>query len=590
VACGGAARRPAVDLAGAPDAGLDVAPPEERDAAEAAGPSGEPDADPTPDVHEIEDLSEQPLPAGIAAPKRIVPGDVRLIGWTQSACTNQIPASGNGDRWCGFTRAVAGTTDTELWVIDVTAAATGAPPACDGTDPHCLRLTDKLWTADVLGGPTQDVAHKFDGDTLIFAAGGTSGAEGPYVGPIWGWRPGWPTARALTAVGLTCYGHWRTPSVQCVTQVKYDGFTPLELDITAGSLAAPPAAGDPPELATVAHASVYRADDQRAFWTTMSDAGDAVIYSAPRADKPAAASLRIVPIAGTGTATGAAAHEVLPDVMNWGLSNDQSKVYYLANFNGQDGALMMADFPSGAHPVQLARRTSRYVVLGEETTVDRGIGYFVDGTGRFLSEYRVIPDRADPLNSTVVFRYPGNLEGFRPARDVRFTGYAKVDRIDGFNGYIAHNDGSGECILSSQRDTPALSMRFLDHAGLVFWNEQADDDPNFRDAWRGRPDGCRDKHRFAAHVAFYTAVGDEGLFFGDDLADDLVTLRYVPIANGQEWPAAGPIAIMQHVAQPVVLLPTRRQLVFRVKSTQPNEAGLYVFDGLPFGPVDAGGP
>jgi hypothetical protein len=234
-------------------------------------------------------------------------------------------------------------------------------------------------------------------------------------------------------------------------------------------------------------------------------------------------------------------------------------------------------------------------VLGEETNEDKGIGYFIDGTGRFLSEYRVIPNRADPFNSTVVFRYQGNLEGFRPARDGRFTGYAKIDRADGFNGYVARNDGSGDCILGSQRDRPAFGMRFLDHAGMVFWNEEADEDSTYRDGWRANPDGCRDKHRFASHIAFHTGVGDEGLIFGDDLnvETETMTLRYVKIEGGQSWPAAGPVAIMAGVVQPVVLLPPRRQqLVFRVQSAEAGVAGLYVFAGLPFGStassVDAG--
>jgi hypothetical protein len=596
-ACGGSNRRP--DLARAidnPDGGA-----ADGDGSDGLGESGgDPDAipdvpvmlphgdaDPVPDVHTLDDLISQPLPAGVAAPKLIVPGDARLVGWIGSACTSGVPASGNGDRWCGFRRpagpADSGSPDTELWVINVTAAAAGAVPPCDGTSPNCLRLSSKLWTDEVLAGPSQDIAHRFDGDTLIFTAGGSSGTEGPYVGPIWAWRPGWPAARQLTAAGLTCYGHARAATAQCVTNIKYDGFSPRELDITAGSIAD---AQGGPELPLVAHATVYRKDSQRSFWTTMTDAGDAVIYSAPRAENPATASLRVVPI-GVPGGPAPVEREVLPDVMNWALSNDQAKVYYLANY-GTDrlGALMMADFPSGANPVQMSRKTGRFVILGEDTTEDRGIGYFIEGTGRFLSEYRFIPKRSEPFNSTVVFRYAGNLEGFRPSRDLRYTGYAKVDRNEGFNGYIARNDGSGDCILSSQRDLPAFTMRFLDSAGLVFWAEESDDDATFRDGWRGRPDGCRDKHRFAAHLAYHAAVGDEGLIFGDqaDIETETMTLRYVKIENGQDWPAAGPVAIMERVVQPVVMLtPQRQQLVFRVKGLQPEASGLYVFSGLPFG-------
>lgn len=520
------------------------------------------------------DLVAQPLPADIAPPKRIVAGDVRLVGAGTSSCSNQVPASGNGDRWCAFSRAVANSTDIELWVVDVTAAAQGTPPACDGSSPLCLRLTTKLWTTEVLAGPAQSVAHKFDGDTLIFSAEGGSGPDGPYIGPVWAWRPGWSAARQLVARGFNCYGHYRVPLVECVHNVVLDGFYPREFDLAAGLVT--DAVG--PGVPTVDHARAFRSDGEQGFTMTFTDAGDAIIYSAPRADNPAVASLRVMNIGATGAMP---TREILPDVLNWSLANDQKRVYYFAKYTGRMGTLMMADFPTGANPVQLAKRTPRYVVLGEDANDDRGIGYFIQGTGRFLSEYRVVPNRTAPNDSHVVFRYPGDLDAFRPSRDLRFTAYTKADDAYGYNAYVSF-DGAGECMLSSARDRPGYVFRFLDHSGLVFWQEQSPLDPDFREGWVASPDGCREKRRFASRVGFYNAIRDQGLVFGDDYDNESVTLRYAKLDDGNSWPALGAVTVAAKVAMPIVQLePQRTTLIFR---TVGADAGLYLFAGLPFSP------
>jgi hypothetical protein len=578
--CDGGASRPRVAAEApdaAPDAPMDVSQDDARPMLDLRPPTMERDADNFIDARVLGDLPAQDLPADAAPPLKIVPGNVRLIGWGRSSCTHQVPASGNGDRWCGFRRPGATPEQAELWVINISAAARGTPPVCDGSSPDCLKLSDALWTAEVLLGPAQDLAHKFDGDTLIFSAGGMSSTrDGPYVGPIWAWRPGWPAPRQLAAAGYSCTGHYKVPVAWCVTNALYEGIAPAELDINGGSVAEPVG----PPLPKIDRPRVFRKGGDRAFWITFTTAGDAIIYSAPRATDPMTASLRIAKLGDAGVAP---PQEILPDVMNWNLSNDEKKVYYLSNFTNRSGALMMADFPTGANPVQIARKTSRYVILGEETAEDRGIGFFVDGTGRFLSDYRVVPDRTQPFASTVVFRYGGSLEGFRPSPDVKYTNYAKYDQVQGFNGYIARNDGSGDCIINSEPDRPAYQARFLDHSGLVFWAEEAYDDSSFRDGWVGVPDGCRDKHRFAARIGFYTPINDEGLVFGDNLDNETVTLRYAKIENNR-WPAEGPITVMEKVAMPVIVLGAKEnQLLYRVAGATDAESGLYLFSGLPFG-------
>src|SRR5947207_2149811 len=75
----------------------------------------------------------------------------------------------------------------DRWVINVTRAAAGRPITCDGTDVNCLRLTSGLFNDPSSGWRI----HGFDGDTLIYYAELGPTAVSSFVGPVYGWRPGW---------------------------------------------------------------------------------------------------------------------------------------------------------------------------------------------------------------------------------------------------------------------------------------------------------------------------------------------------------------------------------------------------------------
>jgi hypothetical protein len=125
------------------------------------------------------DLASAPLPPGVMPPVRLAAAGALLIGDRVTACSHQVPASGDGHRWCAFRRATA-AGDSELWVIDVTRAAAGAVPACDGSSAGCLRLTGTLWTQSPLAGPRQPFANRFEGDTLFFHDRAVSTGEDAY--------------------------------------------------------------------------------------------------------------------------------------------------------------------------------------------------------------------------------------------------------------------------------------------------------------------------------------------------------------------------------------------------------------------------
>jgi hypothetical protein len=553
------------------------APPGADDLLSAAEDANVEDA-PGPDVGSPPDrwldLASASLPEGVAPPKLLVGGQARLVGDGLSACSHQVPASANGDRWCAFRRPAAGGKGTELWVIDVTKAASQTTP-CDGTRVDCLRLTSTLWTEVPTGGPTQANATRFDGDTLFFHADATSVAADPYLGPIYAWRPGWSSGRAIVINAYSCFGNERAAVASCAANLRYDGGSVVDFELFAGPIA-DPAGGPVPRLD---RARLRLANGDPAYQTNFSPNGDYLVYSTAATPESMTAGLRVARIVPDGASTPV---EIQPDVVDWDISEDGSRVYFLKEFKDAVGHLMVADFPSGANAQQLAAKTGRYVVLGRQPKGDYAVGYFLEPGGRFLSEYRVIVDKEKSFLGEVVFRFPPPLEDFHRSSDHQFTGYAKVDPA-GFNGYIVRDDGTKECMLNSERNRPAFEYAFLADSSMVFWVEESLVDEDLQDGWYGNPDGCTGKQRFAAKLAYYQPVRNEGLIFGDERDGDTVTLRYTKI-NGGQWPATGPVRVQDRVDLPMTILrPDQDWVVFQI-STGPEEGrGVYVFGPIPFG-------
>jgi hypothetical protein len=426
-----------------------------------------------------------------------------------------------------------------------------------------LRLTQTLWTEESFLGPHQSHAHRFQGDTLFFHADALPGRpDDPYTGGVWAWRPGWDKARRLASKGYDCYGHASAAVALCIDNTTYEVTTPVEFDLRAGRL--DDVAGD--MLPVVDHPRFSVADRHHGFRIGFSNDGQYLIYTSAATADAATPRLRIVKMDNLATST---ASEILSDVMQWELSLDGTKIFYLTDFDDVVGAgrLTMADFPSGANVQSSPFRTGKYVVVSGAKGEDRGIGFFVEPGGRFLSEYRLIASRNAFTTSELVFRYTNPLEDFQISVDSQYVGYAKADPTQGFNGYIVRSDGTRECILNSERDHPAFEYSFLPSSEVVFWVEEAPDSSDFQDAWFGNPDGCRDRRLFAQHIAFYTSVRNAGLIFGDalDLVTDTFQLKYAAFERGTEWPAHGPVHVQDHVGFPLALLaPATTHLVFPV--------------------------
>jgi hypothetical protein len=520
----------------------------------------------------------------VPTPTLLVPGRVELVGDGDSSCTNQLDHPGQTfktvDRWCAFRRS--GGRSTELWVIDVSKALAGTVPRCDGSSPLCLRLTDALWTDESFLGPRQSQAHRFEGDTLIFHAGASSGPpDAPYAGPVWAWRPGWSSARRLAAHGYDCFAHPSAALALCMDEVGYEVTTPVEFDLRAGRL--DDAGGD--LLPVVDRPRLSVAERHHEFRMGFSPDGQHLVYTnGSTVDAPTPA-LRVRNVADLATVP---PRDLLTDVMQWELSLDGTKIFYLTDYDDPAGVgrLTAADFPSGAHVQSSPFRTSRFVVVAGAGGEDRGIGVFLEPGGPSLSEYRLITDRDALSHSQLVFRYPGPLEDFAISADARYVGYAKADPAEGFNGYVVRSDGTRECILNGERDRPAVGYSFLPSSALIFWAEESPDTSTQQDGWLADPEGCGGRQLFAHHVAFYTPVGDRGLIFGDalDLATNTFQLEYAALEAGARWPARGAVRVHDQVGFPLALLAPAVGVVFPVRTDTEATSGLFLVGPLPGAP------
>jgi hypothetical protein len=553
-ACGdgsGAARGP-VDAAASADLGL---------AADAEADGGRPPP------------TGLPLPVGVAAPRRFLPANAQLTGQGFSSCSYQQPASGDGDRWCAF-MVPGASPSTELWVIDLTRAAAGAVPPCDGSSPLCLRLTTNLWTGSAIGlGPIHPYAHEFYGDTLVFYADAISAPEDLHRGPVYAWRPGWPLARRISGPrAVACWAHERLPLAHCWEDLTGDAMTAESIVLSAGPIAA---TGDV-TLPSLGSVRPYRTGNVLAWQSAFSPKGDYYVYSSADPD-PGVESLHAIPIDQIGRVAPA---EIVHDASLWELSPAGERAYFYRPEGGNgEQALYVADFPSGANQLKLASGVHDHLLFGDATK-DEGIAFLIAlsedvGTLRFLRDPRM-PATASPL-----FTYTTMLEDVTVSHDLRFTAWS-----DGhFDMRIVRMADGVSCDLNTTPKRDAFGPNFLEHAGLVFWQEDSADVPDQLDGYYAKPDGCQDKQRFGQGVDFTVPVGDRALLFGDELdqGSSTVTLKYAALAGGTTWPAAGAVRIHENVDNSwlIPVGPEQRLLVFHVSKGDAAEQGTYVFD-LPF--------
>jgi hypothetical protein len=598
--CDGGASRPRGPVppdAGHGDTGADAGTVQDgrpSGANETAGPLV--DAAPPP-----EPVTEE-LPRPAADPKltrRLVAGAAVLVGGDGASCSHQPQAA--GDRWCAFSRKLT-EQQTELWVINLSQAVlpTAPPITCDGSSPHCLRLTEQLFTGQSIWGPSYPMAHRFEDDTLVFHTGAAL-ANAPYhEGPIWAWRPGWPAPRKLTSdKGVLCFSQPHTLALVCVDNavVDKDPTSPFdrprlrEMDLLAGTADTVTAAAP---LAKVAHLQNQGGD--AASLLRLSPDGAYLAFS--RVPQPGAPEVvEVVKLADAGKT---APVSVVSDAANWAIANDGSKLYYLAGFDRSKGdratgTLMLADFPGGGNATELAKGVFFYELLGSHdeviSPVDRGVA-LVHGT-EAKRNAALMRDRSKPGE---MVEFSSSWEVAQIATDVRHSLYFRQPTGAEFPvAYVAKNDGSGFCQLTSDIHAETYGAHFTGSGRSIFWIEYGRGGSMSEEGWYARPETCGDRVKFGDFVFSYRLVDEDFVVFeGGDLQDSTSWLEYTPLGPS---PGGAPVypAVIKERPNPMVDVlragpppaeGARRDayVVFSTSQGGAAEEGLYVH-----GPLRAAG-
>jgi hypothetical protein len=514
-----------------------------------------------------------------ALTRKVVAGPVTVLGG-DAGCSDGATAA---DRWCAFTVRSAAGSD-ELWVMNATRALAGAPIACDGTSDSCLRLTTTLWTGTPIWGPSHPIAHRFAGDTLVFHAGATSAPGEVYAGPVWAWRPGWTAARKLTGDhALLCAPEARSSAVFCLDNaiVERDTGSPFEppvlreLDLLAGALE--PAGAGP--LPTVTHLRNVGSD---AAWRARFSPDGAYLAFSNLAAPGARETLQVIKTADAGKS---APLVTLEDAAEWEIASDGAKIYVLAGYDrsrgdSATGTLTLADFPSGAHPTLLQSSVLWFQPIGAPGDADRGL-LFSYSSGAALTGTAVLRDREHPSD---LFLLGTKAHDAQVGPDGRHTVYYQDLRGGDFPvAFVARNDASGSCQLTSDWRAETYGSGFAESGRSVFWIEYFRNESQSEEGWYARPQACDDKKKFGDYVAWYALVGEDFVVFeGGDFDDTTTWLQYTPLklTAGPPWPPA--VVIKEHPDPGVSVVRTSAgtAVLFSVSRGSADEIGLFLHGPL----------
>jgi hypothetical protein len=545
-----------------------------------AGTTIAPDGGPTPDVSVADavpdagaDLNSDLPPLPPASARALLPGKARLTGNGPTSCSHG-PRSAALGAWCAFTRTLDagdGGEIVELWVMNLSRVTAGQPVACDGTSPDCRRVHPNLWTGGALGGPLFPYDDHFDGDTLIFYAGGISTKpDGVYEGPVWAWRPGWAEARVISGEkGLLCFGHESAEVAYCVENVLQG--PPIQFDLRAGTLTDAPGA-----LPLVATNVRPWKEGEIAWHAEFSPDGTQFAISA---QEPSTEG-EVLHVGKTADLGKKALPEIAYNATAWRISLDGQKIYYLKDFVAGDtpgGKLVMADFPAGTNPVTLQERVASFDLLGEPGAVDRGLGFFQD-KAMGLAKYRVMADRLHPEQVVTV---ADGLDEVFTSPDGRYAIFAREDAMGFERLNLASTDGKQTCELNGMQESEAFGLHFLDDSSMVFWSEISDViSDGVPEGWLARTAGCADKQKYADKADFVTTVDDRIALIGHTPKDEVhYVLEQARIGTGPK-PLAMATLIGAQTDGLVVTVSDRRSTHVLYQVPEGDMQGIYLYGPL----------
>jgi hypothetical protein len=526
----------------------------------------------------------EPPPAPGDGSKLVLGGSVTLIGSGADSCTNQTPAP--GDRWCGFTKPSSNLGFDELWVINVTAAAAGTPIKCDTSDPNCLRLTSGLFSEQNSDGSPSFRIHGFDGDTLIYYAELGPTARTSFIGPVWGWRPGWPRGHKLTSdTGVVCNGHPKKAVAVC--------FEGADVATTQGSLffelhAGPIAPTDTKPLPLVDKVlTAVDTDDQnlQKFQVDLSDDAEWVAYSA----RLVAGGREVLKAKRLSDAS--APVTIATDVSRFNISPDLKKWYWLKKFNydlngAESGTLEMANFPAGDGVGTLAEGVADYSNAGDKGLLVRS------GAAQFVGQLDLMADRDAPQTLKT---FDKNVLGVvAQSDDGQKALYVKDITIEGLvDLFLNSTTRTQPCTLAGTKiGLPAGD--FITKGEILTWARINDLNGTIEGLYTTASD-CASR-KFSTNIGGWQPVSDEGLVYEDEFNQDGLdeaTLRQNKVTN-MALQSSGTV-LQKRAASPYApLLPTLNAVVYTI-ATHTSADGLYVntklsFTTTPVVPPPDGGP
>jgi hypothetical protein len=459
----------------------------------------------------------------------LLSGRARLVGERTSACSNQVPAT--GDRWCAFSVPSRVLGRTELWAINLSKALGGAVPTCDGSDPGCVLVSDDLWTGRPReGGLMHPFTHRFEGDTLVYHARAPA-TDKAYRGPIFAWRAGWPAGRqiSLTGQAYTCSAHPSAEVAVCMENLTTDPGEPIQFDLTAGSLAG---------TKQVMRITPTRPGTQMSQWrVAFSRAGDWLAWSTGGLTPAEPETIYAARVADVGMPEKVIT--VARAATRWAISADDKKIFFLRDYDfsmpgSPRGTLVAADFPAGGNEATLATGVAAFAVL-TAGGVDRGIGFYINAqSGR--ADFKILPDVSKPGNVVPVLSGVAGLIDLSP--DLAHVMYAAAS---GTEIRIARTDGSGaSCSLASAPPVTFIGPTFSPSSTLVFWSDSTDLHTSAATGFVASVD-CSNKRQFANQTDSWFFAGQNALVFSDDATGTFGTLLTAPISD-----TLGPPTVLQH--------------------------------------------
>jgi hypothetical protein len=498
-----------------------------------------------------------------------------LLGTHLTACSHG--PSSVGQRWCAVSRAGARLGTGELWVLNVTAAAT-RPVGCDATSADCRKLSDDLFTGRPIDGPRYPGAHRFSGDTLIFYASARTAPDELFRGSALAWRPGWTAAKPISSSNATlCSAPAFAAVAQCLENVTgLEVGQTLQYDLHAGSVDGGPL----PRVASIT--PNHPQTGQTAADVAFTASGDTLLYSTMAAGPPSLESLFFIKLADIGRVPPT---KVAEGVARFAFSADQTRWFYLRDYKYSahglsSGRLTTSDFPGGANerpivgpgvPAGLTGAVGAFQVLVDQMGRDAGLSVLTNLVAD-KGDHRILPRPDDPA---MVVNLATGIRGLpQMSPDLRFSLYstALAGAITTSDFKVFRTDGGVACTLTSNVTSTLLGVPFNSDASLVFWSEAYDPATDSAQGWVANPFDCSGKRMYSSGVDYWFPRGADLLVYSSESDGQTATLNVAAVVAGQLQP---PIVLQRQVQRTYAILPESNGAIFRLVTASPAANGIY---------------